>query len=345
MLQIDGAEHSGSGTIVRFAVALAALCRVPIHITNARARRPKPGLRPQHVAAVRACADLCDGRAEGLGVGAQEFTFVPGQRIRGGTFAWDIGTAGSATMLALGVLPLGCFAAAPLTARITGGVFQDFAPSPHHMRHVLAPLLARMGVEVGLEVIRPGYVPRGAGVIELRVRPVRHALTPLSLREPGEVREVAGVAVASHLAERRVDERMAGACEARLAAAGLRCAIERVRDTSALHAGASLAIWTETSSGCLLGADRAGARGRSSETIGRYVAESLLADVRSGATVDRHVADQLVPFAALADGRSDYLPPRWTDHVETNLWLVERFGATIPREGAALRIDGIGLAR
>jgi RNA 3'-terminal phosphate cyclase (ATP) len=344
MLHVDGAQRSGSGTIVRFAVALAALCRIPIHVTNARARRPKPGLRPQHLAAVRACADLCDGRVEGLDVGAQEFTFVPGSRIRGGTFAWDIGTAGSATMLALGILPLGCFAAAPLTARITGGVFQDFAPSPHHMRHVLAPLLARMGVNVALEVIRPGYVPRGAGVIELRVQPVRATLAPLRLHERGDARDVAGVALASHLAERRVDERMAAACEARLATAGLRCAIERVRDTSALHAGASLAIWTETSSGCLLGADQAGAHDRSSETIGRYVAESLLADLQTGATVDRHVADQLVPFATLAEGRSEYLPPRWTDHLDTNLWLAERFRATVHRDDA-VAIEGIGLTR
>jgi RNA 3'-terminal phosphate cyclase (ATP) len=174
---------------------------------------------------------------------------------------------------------------------------------------------------------------------------VQHTLAPLRLPEPGDVRHVAGVALASHLAERRVDERMAAACEARLAAAGLRCVIERVRDTSALHAGASLAIWTETSSGCLLGADQAGARGRASEAIGRYVAETLLDDLRTGATVDRHVADQIVAFAALAGGRSEYLPPRWTDHVETNLWLAERFGATVHRDGAAVRIEGIGLAR
>jgi RNA 3'-terminal phosphate cyclase (ATP) len=345
MLHVDGAEHSGSGTIVRFAVALAALGRTPLRVTNARARRPKPGLRPQHLAAVRACAELCAAATEGLEVGTREFTFTPGARIRGGTFAWDIGTAGSTTMLALGILPLACFAEGPLTARITGGVFQDFAPSPHHMRHVLAPLLARMGAEVALEVIRPGYVPAGAGVVELRVRPVAHTLAPLVLREPGAARQVDGIALASHLAARRVSERMAAVCESRLAAAGLRAAIARVDDESALHPGASLAVWAETSSGCLLGADQAGARGRTSEAIGHHVAESLLADLRAGATVDRHVADQLVPFAALGAGRSVYLAPRTTDHLETNLWLATRFGAVVRRQAGMVEIDGIGRAR
>jgi RNA 3'-terminal phosphate cyclase (ATP) len=131
MVEIDGAQQSGSGTIVRYAITLAALLGQPLHLVNARARREPPGLRPQHLAAVRACAELCGATTTGLDVGSREFTFVPGGRISGGTFAWDIGTAGSTTMLALSILPLACFADAPITTQITGGVFQDFAPSPH----------------------------------------------------------------------------------------------------------------------------------------------------------------------------------------------------------------------
>lgn len=345
MIRIDGAEQSGSGTIVRLSVALAALLGQPLHLRNARARREKPGLRHQHLAAVRACAELCGATTEGLAVGSLEFTFRPGPRIRGGAFAWDIGTAGSTTMLALCVLPVACFAEGPLTARITGGVFQDFAPSPHHLDRVLAPLLARMGIGIELRVVRAGYVPRGAGVIELRVRPVGESLAPLRLTEQGTVRSASGIAFSSHLAERRVSERMAEACAARLAAAGLPSEIERVHDTLALHPGASLAVWGESSTGCRLGADRAGALRRSSEGIGRFVAESLLADLASGATVDRHLADQLVPFAALAEGRSEWTIPRATEHVESNLWLAGRFGARARREGACVRVHGLALRR
>ena len=165
---------------------------------------------------------------------------IPGARIKGGSFAWDIGTAGSATMLALSILPVACFADGPVTARITGGVFQDFAPSPHHLQYVLVPLLKRMGIAAKLQVIRAGYIPQGAGMIELQVRPTKRPLDALTLLEQGSVRQVSGIAFSSHLEERRVSERMARVCEQRLAVAGLSCAIEQVYDMTALHAGANL---------------------------------------------------------------------------------------------------------
>ncbi len=345
MMTIDGAQKSGSGTIVRYAVALAALLGRPLRVINARAKRPKPGLRPQHLAAVRACAELCEGTTEGLSVGSQEFTFVPGRRICGGAFTWDIGTAGSATMLALSILPLACFADDPVTARITGGVFQDFAPSPFHMQYVLAPLLARMGVQVELEVIRAGYIPLGAGVVQLRVGPVQRGLDALALTEQGQFHQVRGIAFSSHLEERRVSTRMARVCIERLSEAGVSCQIEEVYDMAAAHAGASLAAWVESSTGCFLGADRAGALRRSSEAIGRFVAATLLEDMTTGATVDRHLADQLVLFATLASGTTTYLVPRRTEHLDSNLWLAEHFGARAECHAHQVTIEGLGVGR
>jgi RNA 3'-terminal phosphate cyclase (ATP) len=344
-LEIDGAQQSGSGTIVRYAVALAALLGRSVRIVNARKRRRSPGLRPQHVTSILACAALCGGDTEGVSVDSTEFTFVPGPRLAGGTYTWDISTAGSTTMLAFSVLPLACFADQPVRARIEGGVFQDFAPSPYHLQHVLAALLQRMGVTVHLEVTRPGYVPQGAGALQLSVTPVPHELSPAALTQPGEMHEVRGIAVASHLAERRVSDRMAFTCQDHLTAAGLSCAIERVDDTTAQHAGANLAIWAESTTGCVFGADRAGAYGRSSEAIGTFVAKTFLQDVRSGATVDRHLADQLVLFAALAHGTSRYIVPRETEHLTTNLWLIGQFGARGRVERRQVVIDGLGLTR
>jgi len=344
VIELDGAQHSGSGTLVRFGVAFAALRGTPLRLVNARARRPQPGLRAQHVAAVRACAELCAAELEGVEVGSRELVFRPRAEVRGGEFVWDIGTAGSATMLALGVLPLACLADAPLTARITGGVFQDFAPSPFHLGRVLAPLLDRMGVSAALELVRPGYVPAGAGVVELRVVPAAGALAPLDLSEPGPLGELRGIALASHLAARRVADRMARACEERLAERGLACAIERIDDTRARGAGAGLAVWAETARGGRLGADRAGAPRRSSEAIGRHVARAFLEEVGSGASVDRHLADQLALFAALARGTTRYRVPADTEHLRTNLWLAERFGARTRREGALVEVDGLALS-
>jgi RNA 3'-terminal phosphate cyclase (ATP) len=297
------------------------------------------------MAAVNACAEMCGGKTEGLYVGSREFTFTPGGRINGGTFSWDIGTAGSTTMMAFGILPLACFAEGPVVIRIGGGVFQDFAPSPHHMHHVLGGLVRRMGLSIQLDVVRAGYVPRGAGVIELNVTPVNDRLRSLSLVEQGSVAKVSGVAFSSHLEQRRVSDRMAEVCERRFSDYGLVAEIDRVYDRAALHAGACLAVWSESSTGCIFGADRAGALRRSSEAIGRYVAETFIEDLDSGATVDRHAADQLVLYAALAGGASRYVAPRVTAHLESNLWLAERFGAKFDLDGRRVTVHGIGFHR
>jgi RNA 3'-terminal phosphate cyclase (ATP) len=113
-----------------------------------------------------------------------------------------------------------------------------------------------------------------------------------------------------------------------------------------LQAGAALAVFAESDTGSVLGADRAGAPGRPSEAIADDVARMLLEDLGSGATVDRHMADQLMLFAALANGTSEWLIPRVTEHVETNAWLLEKLlGAVVESQDRRMRIHGIGYHR
>ncbi len=344
-LHLDGSRHSGSGTLVRQAVTLAALLGRPLHLYNVRARRQPPGLRPQHLKAVEAVAELVDARLEGAQVGSRHLQFVPRHHPRGDTYCWDIGTAGSATLLVQTVLPVLAFADGPTRALIRGGLFQDFAPTYFHLRHALLPLLHRMGLEARLEMLRPGYVPRGGGELLLEVTPLRAPLRPLCLERQGRPAHVFGIALASHLKQRQVAQRMADRCRQRLIEAGLPLPhIETIDDTSAYQPGAALAVFVETDTGALLGADRAGAPGRPSEDIADHVARMLLEDLRSDATVDLHLADQLIPYIALADGTSCYHVPDVTDHVASSCWLVEAFfGAIVQREGRTLSVEGIAL--
>jgi len=341
MIHIDGSQRSGSGTIVRYAINLCSLLGEELHITNIRAKRDKPGLRPQHLASVRACARMCDAQVIGAEVKSGELIYRPGSRIRGGHYEWDIGTAGSTTMLLMSLLPLACFADKETTLRLTGGLFQDFAPSAHHMQHVLFPTLAKMGVQAEMEIVRPGYVPKGGGIIQANIKPLR-GMKPLTLLSQGRVKEIRGLSLSSHLRKQRVSERMAGECHKLLAKAGYQSFIETLWDETSSQEGANLTVWAESDSGCLLGADRSGKRGRSSEQIGGYVARTLLEDLAAGAAVDRYLADQLIIYAALAGGTTEYQIPRLTDHVDTNLWLAERFGARPRLEGNTLIVEGIG---
>jgi len=342
MIYIDGSAKSGSGTMVRYAVALSSLLGEELRINNIRAKRDKPGLRPQHLASVTACAQMCDAQVEGAVVNSKEITYKPGGRIKGGYYQWEIGTAGSATLLVMTLLPLALFADKETILRISGGLFQDFAPSAHHMQYVLFPNLGKLGIKAELEVIRPGYVPRGGGIIQVSIKPVSGGLKPLSLLKQGKVKKVTGLALSSHLREQRVSQRMAEECQKVVAEKGHQARIETLWDETAPQAGASLTLWAETDSGCLLGSDQAGKRGRSSEQIGRYVARNLLEDLGSSATVDRYLADQLIIYAALAAGTTEYIIPWFSEHVEANLWLVEKFGVRACLDGNTLYIEGSG---
>ena len=347
VIHIDGSQQSGSGTIIRYAVGLAALLGEELRLTNIRAKRDKPGLRHQHLSAIHAVANLCGGVIEGGKVGSTEIAFSPRRAVGGGCFEWDIGTAGSTTMLALTILPAACFASEPVTCRISGGLFQDFAPSAYHMQHALLPTLRSMGLHARLEILRPGYVPKGGGIIEVEVIPVGDKLVPLELPEQGSVARIEGMALSSHLKDRRVSERMAEECRRVLRVGGLSASIKNIDDDAAPQAGAALALFAYTNSGSIIGADRAGAPRRTSEKLGRYVARSLIEDLTSGATVDRFLADQLILFAALARGTSHYHIPRLTEHVETNLWLVEKIlGAkTKIAKDLIVEIEGVGYGR
>lgn len=343
MITIDGSLYSGSGSIVRQSVGFSALTGQPIHLVNARAKREKPGLRRQHVRVVEAMCELVNGKARGVCEGSQEMLFYPGLNEGKETYCWDIESAGSTTMLALAVLPVLAFRSTPTIVEIRGGLFQDFAPSVFHLQHVLLPLLRQMGLEAEFQMKKPGYVPSGKGSLFLKVNPLKHGLQPIILEEPGPIHKIWGIALASHLAERRVSHRMAESAAKELIRAGYVPDITIMEDSTAEQPGAALALFADCGVGVRLGADRAGALGRRSEDIGRYVAKHLLGDFQTGATVDRFAADQMIPFAALAGGTSRFLIPQITGHIQTALWLAQLFfGAEAIQNSQHLKIQGVG---
>jgi RNA 3'-terminal phosphate cyclase (ATP) len=289
---------------------------------------------------------LVNGTAEGLAPGSREFWFKPGTIKTGRRYVWDIGTAGSTTMLGVALLPLLAFASAPLQIELHGGLFQDFAPSFFHVESVLMPLLCRMGFETAVSIGRPGYVPKDEGSLSLSARPLSKPLRPLQLDRRGELRRIWGTSLSSHLEERRVSERMQEAAQEALSEQGYQTEIGIRHDRDAVQPGAACALFADSDEGIRLGADRAGALRRSAESIGRHVAKQLLTDWQSGATLDRFATDQIVPFAALAEGRSRFHIPDVTDHLMTCAWLAGLFfDARVTTDKHLLTIDGVGYRR
>jgi RNA 3'-terminal phosphate cyclase (ATP) len=207
----------------------------------------------------------------------------------------------------------------------------------------MLPLLESLGCHAEVEIERPGYVPRGQGILQLRVKPVADTFRGLMQDMPAPITRIWGIALSSHLEERSVSERMADSAQEVLHKSGYDAEIERRHDTASLQRGAALALFADLGPQVRLGADQAGALRRSAESIGRHVAGQLLEDLKSGATLDRFAADQIIPFAALAEGESRFTIPAVTDHVLTSAWLAELFlGARVRIDGQRLVINGAG---
>lgn len=312
MIEVDGSFGEGGGQIVRTAAALSAVTGEPVRITRIRENRPNPGLSPQHVSAISALAMISEARTEGVRPGSVKMTFRPGE-VKGGKFGIDIGTAGSITLLIQCLLPALVFADGPSTLTIRGGTDVKWSPTIDYLSMVALPAFAEFGVRSQLKCERRGYYPRGGGMVTLVIFPSNLKRAELSAF-PIEGAE--GRSHSSNLPE-HVARRQSEAAIDVLDQAGIAARIEC--ETSALPStGSGITIWSGRK-----GASALGERGLLAEKVGRAAAEDLVAELGSKAAVDRHLADQLVPYLALAGG--SYTAPEVTRHASTNIWTATRF--------------------
>lgn len=345
MIEIDGSKKSGSGTILRLSVALAAITGEPLHIYNIRQNRPQPGLRPQHLEAVLTAAKICNAELRNAELDSRELWFKP-KRVKSGNFEAEIGTAGSISMLLATVLPICAFAEDTIRLHVSkGGTDVRHSPTINYMRHVFLPTLKRMGLNTALTVHRYGYYPKGMGEVVLTVEPSK-SLQSIRLPTFGKIEAIKGVSVCTFLAERKVAERQAKAANNYLTKSGYTADIQIVNDRSnPMQKGSSLVLRAETDTGVILGGDAIGELRKTSEAVGREAAENLLAEVSAEPTVDVHLADLLIPFIALAQGSSVYLTRTVSDHLDTNIWIAEKIldvKFNVEKMGELYKVERVG---
>ena len=334
MIEIDGSHGEGGGQLLRTAVALAAITGQALRVRNVRARRSNPGLAPQHLAAVKAVAALCNAEAEGLQVKSQEIVFHP-DLLRGGEFQFDVGTAGSITLVLQAVLPVALMCAERLVMRITGGTDVRASPPLDYFRCVFLPLLTLMVGRVSLHVVKRGYYPRGGGEVRVEVEPGA-GLRPLVLEARGALSEVGGIAHTSNLPA-HITARMAWAAQQALQPVPAPHIEQQLLAwPQAVGQGGAIALWAHCGNG-VLGAAATAQRGVPAERLGEEAGHALRAEIESGATLDIHAADQMLVYAALANGLSHFNVRTLSSHASTTMWLIEhflpvKFGATQARQ-------------
>ncbi len=320
MLSIDGSYGEGGGQILRTAVALSVITNTPVEIVNIRSNRPDPGIKPQHYVAIKSIEELCGGESTGLEIGSSNLVFKPGE-IKGGNYKFDIGTAGSITLVLQACLLSAFRTHEPLTLNVKGGTDVRWAPSWDYFNYVFLSLLRKMGMSVDTQLIKRGYYPKGGGEGALTMKP-SDKIQPLCLDERQNFTTVNGVIYSANLPE-DVGTRMKHAAIKTLMKKNLSADI-RVEEKPALSTGIGITLWAQ-SDGAVLGSTMLGERGVPAEKVGGDAALQILKDMESEVNIDVYAFDQILPYLAIAGKGSACVVREVSNHAKTNMWLVKQF--------------------
>ncbi len=320
MLELDGSMGEGGGQILRSALTLSAITGKPFRLRKIRAHRAKPGLQPQHLMCVLAMAKICQAEVNGASLHSVDLTFRPGS-VRPGTYEFRIGTAGATGLLLQAIyLPLALQREAS-TLTLIGGTHVSASPCYHFLEQTWAPYLESLGIVVSLAMERPGFYPRGGGVVRAVIQP-----TPKISGFQGMITEnLASLAVVSAVASLPSEIADRQLRKASWALGPYRELLQGTTETWEGGPGTYLGIRLDTKPAPTL-FFALGARGKPAETVADEAVAQVHEFLRTQPlAVDVHTADQLVLPLALANGASSFSVSQVSLHLLTNLEVIRSF--------------------
>jgi RNA 3'-phosphate cyclase len=320
MIEIDGSYGEGGGQTLRTAIAFSILTQTPVRITQIRANRPQPGLKPQHLTVLKILSGLSKAKTEGLIKGSSTVFFHP-SILCGGTYRFDVGTAGSVVLIAQTILLATLRAKERIIIELTGGTDVKWAPSWDYFIHVFLPLVKQMGLNVEVFLERRGYYPKGGGRIRLIVPP-QSVLAPLILNNPLPVNVITG-SIHSYGLPDHIKMRLKQSIQKTAVHKGYKSQVRTETDQTN-SPGVVLTLWADTKNR-FLGCVGLGERGKRAEAIATESVNTLDEYIKSDSTVDPYLFDQILGFLICANGHSRIITPHLSSHAQTNIWLISQF--------------------
>lgn len=317
---IDGSYGEGGGQILRTSLSLAALTGRPLKLVNIRGKRKKPGLRPQHLTGVKACAAVSGAKVADARLGKQNLTFKP-KEISGGSYNFRIPTAGAATLVLQAILPPLWKAKGESSLLVGGGTHVPWSPPFHYLAEVFVPTLDRLGFTGEIQISRWGWYPKGGGEIEASLRSCNPSGS-IILDRPFKLKRVTGISASSRLPE-HVRVRQKRQLLLRFEKAGIDAEIG-LMDVPALNPG-SLVFLCAQGGESVAGFSSLGARGKRAERVADEAANALFQFLDSEAALDHYLADQILIYLAITPGEHRFTTSKITRHLLTNTWVIEQF--------------------
>ncbi len=326
MINIDGSWGEGGGQILRVALALSSVLCEPVKISNIREKRPKPGLRTQHLTAIKVIAKLTNAKVSGGAISSKEIIFHP-HKVRESKLVFDTKTAASTTLILQGLIPAAIFASSEIEGIFYGGTNNPWAPPFEYMKHVFLPTILKMGVKGSLTLLKRGFYPKGGGSISFKFQPV-DVLKPIEIVDFNEVESFFGLSYSCKL-PCHIVTRMAESAHKDLSKKlnlNGRIITECLQlddRRCSFDPGCGIALFIKLLSGGTLTGDSLGKIGKPAEKVGLEAAKVLTDQIITEAPVDVHLADQVIPYMALARGRSRIRVTKLSNHTITCIHTTE----------------------
>lgn len=322
MIYIDGSYGEGGGQILRNSVALSVLFNREINVSNIRANRPNKGIKPQHYTAIKIIKSISNAKTNGLDIGSSNLSFSP-LKIKEGSYEFDIGTAGSIVLVFQACILAFLNSDKTISLTLKGGTDVKWAPSWDYFEKVFLPLIKKMGISINSKLLKRGYYPKGGGKASITIYPC-NKIKPLSIDERQYFKDIEGIINISNLPE-HIGSRMKHSAIKKIIENNYKASI-KIDSNDSLSSGTGITLWSK-SKDTIIGKTIIGERGISAEKIGYKVAESIIEEIQSKASIDINMIDQIIPYMFLSenDKPSQCSIKNLSGHAKTNIWLLNQF--------------------
>jgi len=340
MIIIDG--KGGGGQVLRTAIGLSAVTGEAIKVVNIRGARCSAGLKSQHLEGLLAVAELCSAELKGAKLGSTEIEFIP-KKLEAKELNIKLPTAGSIGLLFQSLQVASVFAPGIVRINVKGGsTASTWSPPVQYTQNIFLPIVRKMGYDAEIRIIKEAFYPKGGAEVEIVVNPVKR-LKSVELTDPGKVKAIRGISVVGSL-PKHIADRQANSAKKFFVDHGFDDVKIESKIVETFSPGTSITLWAECEN-TVLGSDNIGKRGIPAEKIAEVACRELIDSIESKSALDKYMADQILPFLALAASESRVIVEKITEHCLTNIFVIEKILPVkfeVKEEEREISVKGIG---